>query len=134
MGFQWSRLDNNIWSHDKTLALLEHGAAGHKAMNLYIFGIAYASGHGTDGLISRGALKKMEFTRSSADLLVRERFWDHAENGAYMIRNYSDRNPIKLDDVVTSQLAKISICVRWMRSGKPCSCGTHLGPGAGAEA
>jgi len=127
MGLPWVRLDTNIWSHDKTVDLLSK-PIGYKAFTLYICGLAYCGGHGTDGIISKGALKLISGTRATADALVDVGLWDHIEGGGYMIHNYSDRQIINWDTGATSQSARKSVCVRWMQKGKDCSCGEHLKP------
>lgn len=124
MGLPWVRLDTNIWSHDKTVDLLER-RNGHRAFVLYIFGLAYCGGHETDGHISPGALKLIQGTRAYADTLVDAGLWDHAEGGSYTIRNYADRQVTKQTIEEKAQLARRSVCERWMKSGKECTCGEH---------
>jgi len=123
MGLPWVRLDTNIWSHDKTAELF--AGRRHKAFALWVCGLAYAAGHATDGLISRHALATLKFSRKDADQLVEARMWDHAADGAYQIRNYSERQPVKLEVELQNLTNRMNICSRWMKEGKPCSCGQH---------
>jgi hypothetical protein len=69
-GLPWVRLDSNIASHDKILSLLGE-RDGVKAAFMYVCGLGYCGGHGTDGLIRYGALPFIHGIRRLAELRVK---------------------------------------------------------------
>lgn len=129
-GLKWVRLDTSIWAHDKVLDLLEH-RDGHRAFALYVFGLGYAGLIQTDGRIPARALPMLQGTRKLADLLVDHALWKHLEDGAYEVVNYAERQ--QSAETTDRQVAsrKRAACTRWMKEGRPCSCGTHLKAVAG---
>jgi hypothetical protein len=121
-GLPWVRLDTNCFSHDKTLWLIEQ-RGGDRAFNLYIFGLAYAGGHGTDGFIPRHVLGHIHGTEKAAQLLVEARFWEYAEGG-WQIRNWDQRQ--ELSTITEAKrdrqrrAADRTNCQRW--HGPDCRC------------
>jgi hypothetical protein len=124
-GLKWVRLDTSLWCHDKVLQLLGH-KDGHKALTLYTFGLSYSGLVQNDGRITARALPLIQGTRRLADLLVDHGLWQHTTGGDYEIINYAERQ--QTSDTTDKQVAarRRSACARWMKDGRPCSCGTHL--------
>ena len=69
-GLPWVRLDTTFYENPKILALLAD-RDGWRAAVVYVSALAYAGGHGTDGLIAPYALSRVHGRRSDADRLVR---------------------------------------------------------------
>lgn len=91
MGFPWVRLDSNIGSHDKVLALLDDPSSKKwQAFSSYICSLGWSGGQGTDGLIPRSALPFVHGTATTARLLEKYRLW-HEAPGGYRIVNYDKR-------------------------------------------
>lgn len=76
----WSRLDANISTNHKTLALLGMKGGEH-ALLVYLFSHGYCTGHGTDGFIPKAAIGTFHGTAKDAALLVDVGFWDLADGG-----------------------------------------------------
>ena len=91
MGLPWVRLDANISTHDKILALLSDPSAKKwQASTSYMFGLAWSGGQGTDGFIPRTALPMIHGTSATARLLEKYGLWDEARVG-WNIRNWEKR-------------------------------------------
>lgn len=93
MGLPWVRVDTNIPTHEKILELVEMGAKGKQAGFVYSMSIAYAGGHGTDGVIRRVSLPWVHATPNDAKLLVQVGLWECVEGG-FRIKNYGTRNAV----------------------------------------
>lgn len=124
MGLPWVRLDSNIASHDKILALVAaHGQRGRAAGFVYCCSLGYSGGNGTDGFIPFTALPFVHATKKDAELLVSVGLWEPHPSG-WTIRNYSDRQ--QMQSVSTAIRAAQSLgaqkanCVRW--HGVDCKC------------
>lgn len=90
-GLPWVRMDTNLPSHDKILALLaDPSPKKWQAATVFHFGIEWSGGHGTDGFIPQYALSAIHATPMVARLLVKYGFWDEGLNG-WMIRNFDAR-------------------------------------------
>lgn len=124
MGLPWVRLDSNIASHDKILALFSDPSPKKwQAFSCYVCGIAWSGGQGTDGFIPRTALPMIHGTAPVARLLEKYGLWDEARVG-WNIRNYDRRQQSSAtSDLVHSSKQRASIkanCVRW--HGADCGC------------
>jgi hypothetical protein len=124
MALPWVRLDSNIASHDKILALIADPSR-HKwqAAASVSFAFAWSGGQGTDGFIPKYALQAVHGTAATAQLLVKYRLWDERPDG-YQIRNFETRQELTVitdakreERHVNAQKAN---CVRW--HGKDCGC------------
>lgn len=90
-GLQWARLDANISTHDKILALCsDPSAARWQAAFSYVCALAWSTGHGTDGKIPNAALGIVHGNAKTARLLVAYRLWTEATAG-YQIVNFDLR-------------------------------------------
>ena len=92
-GLPWFRADSNFPTHDKIIELCSLGQRGKAAAFVYFASLGWAVGHGTDGLIKRGALPFIHGTTVDARLLVECRLWEIVEGG-WMIHNYGTRQAV----------------------------------------
>jgi hypothetical protein len=91
VGLPWARLDVNIQTHDKILALCsDPSALRWQAAFSYVCAIAWSTGHGTDGKIPNAALGIVHGNAKTARLLVKYQLWDEATAG-YQVRNFELR-------------------------------------------
>lgn len=90
MAMPWVRLDTGLPDHPKMLGLI--GAKKHRAALTFVFGLAYAGRHETDGFIPNAALPFLHATTSDARALVDERLWHHTEGG-YLINDWEEYQP-----------------------------------------
>jgi hypothetical protein len=124
MALPWVRLDSNIASHDKILALTaDKNPRRWQALASYCCALAWSGGQGTDGFIPSYALQFVHGNAQTARLLVAHRLWEEAVGG-WRIRNYETRQELTVitdakreERHVNAQKAN---CVRW--HGKDCGC------------
>ena len=124
MGLPWVRLDANIATHDKILALLaDPSARKWQAFSSYVCGLAWSGGQGTDGFIPRTALPMIHGTSATARLLEKYGLWDEKRIG-WQIHNYEKRQSLTAAaDLVRQSKVKASVkgnCVR--HHGADCGC------------
>ena len=123
MSLPWVRLDSNIASHDKILALLAQ-RDGAKAFVLYVCALGYAGGHGTDGLIPKYALNVLHGNDRLARMLIDGRLWEYDDKGEYRIRNFDARQELALvtegKRAAQSMGGRKAMCQRW--HGSDCGC------------
>ncbi len=93
MSLPWIRLDSNIASHDKILALLsDPSALRWQAVASYMFALGWSGTHGTDGKVPSHALVFVHGNAKTSRLLVKYRLWEEASAG-YAIKNWDERQP-----------------------------------------
>jgi hypothetical protein len=124
MGLPWVRLDANIATHDKILALLSDPSPKKwQAFSSYMCSLAWSGGQGTDGFIPRAALPVIHGTSATARLLEKYDLWDEARVG-WTIRNYNKRQSLAAAaESVRATKQKASAkgnCVR--HHGADCGC------------
>jgi hypothetical protein len=115
----WVRLDTGIM-HDPKLVEL-HARGQHRAALLYVYGLAWSGGYGTDGVIPKSALRSLEGRPADARELVAAGLWDERDGSSWLIHAFADYQA----GSSYRDANKRNVCARWMRAGKPCSCGTH---------
>lgn len=123
MGLPWVRLDSNIGSHDKILALLgDPSPRRWQAAFSYTSALGWSGGHGTDGAIPSAALPFVHGTPATARLLVVYRLWTESLTG-WQIVNYIERQ----------ESAEISEAIRAAQSlgGKKAQCRKNHGVDCG---
>lgn len=98
-GLPWARLDSNIASHDKILALIHDEAAPKvqrwQAVSSYMFAFAWSAGQGTDGRIPTHALTSVHGSKATAVLLTKHGLWDQALGG-WQIHNFELRQQLSV--------------------------------------
>ena len=96
MGLPWVRLDANIGTHDKILALeADPSSKRWQAAWSYAVALAWSGGQGTDGHIPSYALASVKGTNVTARLLVKYRLWIEATDG-WRIVNYAERQELEV--------------------------------------
>lgn len=86
MSLPWVRLDSNIGTNHKVLALIADKK--HRAALGYVFGLAYSGGHELDGFIPAAALPFLHATASDAASLVEVGLWQ-AVPGGWLVNDWS---------------------------------------------
>lgn len=87
-GLPWARLDVNIATHDKILALAsDPSTLRWQAAFSYVCAIGWSTGHGTDGKIPRAALGIVHGNAKTARLLEKYGLWTEAVGG-YQVVNF----------------------------------------------
>lgn len=104
MPLPWVRLDTSMPDHPKVIELCDRGDAGLAAAFVWCCSLAYAGKHGTDGLILRGVLPRINGKAKHAQLLVEARLWDMHPKG-WQIHGWEDYNMVAIDfdEVFTPQ-------------------------------
>lgn len=117
MALPWVRLDANIGSHDKVLALIHSPSkARWQALSSYMIGLAWSGGQGTDGLIPTHALTFVHGTNATARLLEQYQLWEPCPQG-WQIVNFAQRQ--QLDAVSAGKREAMRVgaargaCSRW---------------------
>jgi hypothetical protein len=124
MGLPWVRLDANIGTHDKLLALIhaheprtnrasERTNRGLAAAAVYMFGLAWAGGQGTDGYLPRAVLPYIHGSERTADLLEAAGLWDpDDQSDGWWIHNFAGRQAIA-EIRERSEAARQAAKTRW---------------------
>lgn len=96
MPLPWVRLDSNVGTHDKILALkADPSIKKWQAMASYFVALAWSGGQGTDGKVPNFALESVMGTPQTARLLVKYRLWSEATAG-WEIVNYANRQELNI--------------------------------------
>ncbi|MGO8996809.1 MAG: hypothetical protein ACLQVI_26135 [Polyangiaceae bacterium] len=83
----WSKLDDRYAFHRKVLA------AGNEAVGAHARMISYASGEGTDGLVTASTAMLIAGSQAVIDKLVSVVLLERLESGDYQIHDFGDYNP-----------------------------------------
>lgn len=129
MALPWVRLDSNIASHDKVLALLSDPSSKKwQAFTSYACALGWSGGQGTDGYVPQHALVFVHGTAATARLLVKYRLWEEGVAG-WQIVNYAERQELTIVTEARAEQRKQSAekanCTRWhgpncWKRGKGC--------------
>lgn len=124
MALPWVRLDANIASHDKILALLDDPSPKRwQAAACYMFALGWAGGAGNDGRISPAALRMVHGTTATARLLVKHGLWEEKGHG-WVIHNFAHRQELAIvtesKRAAQRMAARKTNCQRY--HGKQCGC------------
>jgi hypothetical protein len=124
MALPWVRLDSNIASHDKILALVaDPSSVRWQAFSSYVCSLGWSGGQGTDGYIPTYALQSVHGNAKTARLLVKYGLWDEAIGG-FQIRNYATRQELAAVSAGKRAAQQVGAakgnCIRW--HGKDCGC------------
>ncbi len=94
MTLPWVRLDSNIASHDKILNLLADPSPRRwQAAASYMFALGWCGAAGTDGVVTRAALRAVHGTSATARLLEKHGLWEETAAG-WRVRNYAERQQV----------------------------------------
>lgn len=104
MPLPWVRLDTSMPDHPKILALIDaHGDAGLAAAFVWTCSLAYSGKHGTDGLITRSTLPRINGKAKHATMLVGVRLWD-ADPVGWRIHGWEEyQTALNFDEVFGPQ-------------------------------
>lgn len=116
MGLSWVRVDANLHSNHKILALLSERGGDH-ALNVYIFGLGYCGSHGMDGFIPTAALGLFHGKPRDGALLVEVGLWQELPGG-YEVNGWREFQPSDEDAQRRSDKAKRAAEARWSRQKK----------------
>lgn len=121
MSLPWVRLDTQFPFNPKVLDLI--ASRSKSAVAVYVFGLAYAGGHGTDGFIPTSALPFIHGTVKDADALVNATLW-HPTMGGWQINGWAEYQPTNKEheqrrESLRRSSAKAN-CVR--HHGRDCGC------------
>jgi hypothetical protein len=110
-------MDTDTHENPKILDFIEeHGQRALAAIAVWKFAIGYAGGHGTDGEITRAALKQVHGTPVHARLLVDAGFFELTERG-WQISGYEVHQPSRaMTEQLREQLSeagKKGAAARW---------------------
>jgi hypothetical protein len=124
MGLQWVRLDANVATHDKVLALISDPSTKKwQAISSYFFALGWSGGQGTDGFVPAYGLGTIHGTTTTARLLVKYGLWDEGVNG-WTIRNFASRQELTIITEakrLSAHMAALKAnCIRW--HGPDCHC------------
>ncbi len=122
MSLPWVRLDSNIASHDKVLRLMAE-REGPRAFALYVCGLGYCGGHGTDGHVPEYALPFLHGTERHARMLVKVGLWEPADDG-WHVRNWTERQELAVVSATKRAAQRLAArrtnCIRY--HGPDCGC------------
>lgn len=90
MGLNWVRLDTGFPTNPKVLQLANQRQ--HRAIAVYVLGLAYAGGHGTDGFLPDAALPVIQGGKKEAAALVEAALW-HPCMGGWQINGWDEYQP-----------------------------------------
>lgn len=116
-GLPWVRMDTDTHANPKVLDFIEeHGQRALAAIAVWKFAIEYSGGHGTDGVISRAALRQIHGTPVHARLLVEAGFFETTDKG-WLVSGYDSHQPTR-DTVEAmaqrrSEAARTAANARW---------------------
>lgn len=111
MGMQWVRVDTAITRNHKMLALLAD-RDGHRAVAVYVFGLAHAGEQGTDGWLPRECLPLIHARPQDAARLVDAHLWIE-EPGGWMINGWNEFQPSTDEMKRRTDKARLAANHRW---------------------
>ena len=109
-GLHWIRLDCAFPMNHKTLGLAADGR--HRAIAVYVCGLAYAGSQGTDGWIPRGALPLLHGRLTEAKHLVEAGFWI-PHSGGWQIKDWHEYQPSSEETAQRTARARSAAIIRW---------------------
>jgi hypothetical protein len=121
MSLPWVRIDADIGSHDKILALLTDPNARpvvrFQSAWSYVCAIGWSAKAGTDGAVPSTALPWIHGTPATGRLLVTHGLWEPNGHGGWAIHNYADRQPlarvVEIEREAKREGGRRSACRRW---------------------
>lgn len=111
MPLPWVRLDSNVASNHKILALLAE-KDGYRAAFAYVCALGYIGGHGTDGFIAQEALGFVHATKRHADLLVTHRLWID-QPGGWLVNDWEEYQESTPETQERRKRAQAGAQARW---------------------
>jgi len=112
-GLNWVRLDANLHSNHKVLALLGDKNGDH-ALCVYVFSLGHSGAHGTAGFIPAAALGLFHGKPRDAAQLVDVGLW-HEIPGGWEIHDWMEYQPTDEESKARSERAKKAANARWAK-------------------
>lgn len=113
MALPWIRLDTGLPDNPKILHLID--AKQHRAINVYVFSLAYCGRHMLDGYIPNTALKLIHGTPSDAQTLIDIGLW-HQATGGWHINDWADYQPSSDEAKARRERAQANAAKRWNKA------------------
>jgi hypothetical protein len=110
VGLPWVRLDTAFPRNPKILELIER--KDHRAVLVYLCGLAYCGEHGTDGYIPRSGLVFLHGRPADAVKLVAVRLW-HEDVGGWLVNDWADFQPSTEENARRRKQAQAAARKRW---------------------
>jgi hypothetical protein len=116
-GLPWVRLDANVGTHDKVLALVHDPSPKRwQALTSYFIALGWSGGQGTDGRVPAYALPAIQGTPATARLLVKHGLWIE-KTGAWEIKNWAERQELSAITAGKNEARRVAAekanCKRW---------------------
>jgi hypothetical protein len=121
MGLPWVRIDTNMPSHDKILALLSDPSPKKwQAAFSWSCSIAWSGGQSTDGFVPKVALGFVHGTPATARLLEKYRLWSEGTAGWHIV-NFTERQEMgfvtEMKNEMRRNASEKANCTRWHGPG-----------------
>jgi hypothetical protein len=114
MGLPWVKLDTNLPQNPKILYLIEDKR--HRAIAVYMFGLAYSGAQGTDGFLPAACLPVIHATRADARNLVEVGLWIETVGG-WEINDWAEHQLSSEETQQRKKKARDAAMARW--HGRP---------------
>lgn len=114
MGLPWIRLDTSMPDNPKLLGLLTE-RDGHRAAFVWVSCMCYSGKHGTDGLITREALARVNARPKDMNLLVAHGFL-HETPAGWDIHGWDEFQISSDEQRERKTRAQHAAAVRWSKS------------------
>jgi hypothetical protein len=111
MPLPWVRLDSNIASNHKILALLAE-KDGYRAAFTYVCALGFVGSHGTDGFIVTNALGFVHGTENVTRLLVKHGLWI-VTPGGWLINDWNEYQESTPETQERRVRAQAGAAARW---------------------
>lgn len=111
---RWIRLDAAFPMNHKIATLAQQRR--HRAIAVYVCGLAYAGGQGTDGWIPDTVLPWLHGNRRDAEHLVEADLWV-PRPGGWDIHDWCEYQPSSEETALRSERARAAALTRWAQVG-----------------
>lgn len=117
MALPWIRLDTSMPDNPKLLGLLTE-KDGHRAAFVWVSCMCYAGKHGTDGLITREAMGRVNARAQDMKLLVAHGFLDELPGG-WELHGWDEFQISSDEQKERKSRAQHAAAVRWSKKSAP---------------
>lgn len=114
-GVRWVRLEAGFPTNPKMLTLFT--ANRHRAVAVYMCGLAYSGSQGTDGWIPRAALPFLHARPTDAHHLETAGLWE-PHDGGWVIHDWHDYQPTNDTIAARTHRARAAAQARWGNAGR----------------
>jgi hypothetical protein len=111
----WVRLDTAFPTNPKLLAMLAE-KDGHRAALVYVCGLSYSGGHGTDGFLPQEVLPFIHGRAADAGRLVKHGFW-WDQPGGWLINGWLEFQFSSDEHEQRRRRAQAGAAARWESNG-----------------